>query len=274
MNPSRHDTTDQYGQTGVGSPPKNDGQRGVVFDPTEVKKRLHVVSEDQDGPSGKPEPTLQDLLDNIGDQRRFVGSLEHRVDQLQQAQQRHDQHFAANVREVVAEDITKTHQSLRSRVTWSLIIGVIAFVLGILGNIVGWSALTSAFSVKSEVVQVKQDLAAKADRTEVAKLSELLLSKADKSELKAIAAKADKSVVERLSDELKTKDGAHDQRLNDLATDLMSKADKAQVAKLAARLRSTRAQVNVLQKRVQDLQDAAQPPPAVNLQTDERPKTM
>ena len=263
MNGHRHSNTDPYGRTGVGLPPKDEGQKGVVFDLEEVRRRLKQ----------KSEPTTKDLAEALEVERAFSDSLDIGLGQVRRDLIAMDAHFSGNVREVVAEDLAAV-KPLSSRVTWGIAIGILAFILGLLGNIVGWSALTSASSAKDQVTQVKRELADKADRAEVTKLSAVLLTKADKSELKAIEAKADKSVVERLAAELENKGGAHDQRLNDLATDLMSKADKTAVAKIAARLRSTRAQVNVLQKRVQDLQDAAQPPPAAQPPAVDHPKTM
>jgi hypothetical protein len=229
-------------------------QRGQLIDLNEVRTRLKE----------KANPTVADVLEALDFERRHVDQLTVRILDLERDQITNNKHFNANVAEV-AKPIVAQATKVSSRKTARLlaVFGLILLVVCLLGY-------RSFQSVYSRVGEVQDSLALKADKAVVEQLTVQLATKANKSDLKVIEAKADRSVVERLVQEIKGADGVHDQRLNDLATDIMSKANKGDVDKLAARLRSTRSKVRSLEQRMKELA----PPPMVVVPSAALPKTM
>ncbi len=237
-------------------PPVSDpdeSRHGQVLDLQEMRRRL----------AEKKNPTVKDALEALSVERAQTDQLTIRVADLENDKLKDNKHFGANVSEV-AKPLIATAVQTSYRKIWS-----VAVVAGLVLLAVVTVGVWSHQALKSRVSLVEYGLTAKADQAQVDKIVSQLTTKADKSELKAIEAKADRSVVERLSQELKEKDGAHDARLNDLATDLMSKANQEEVEKLSARLRSTRSKIRSLEQRMKEFSTSVPAPaPAVP------PKTM
>ncbi len=240
---------------GVVSPKKDDDQRGVVIDLSEVRRRL---GEGQN-------PSIDDVLKALEIERQQVDQLIVRMSGVERTQQADAKHFRANVAEVVEPLVAKaTKKPLLMVVRFQVVIGLVLLAVCL-------SMYFSFKSVYSSVNAVSDYAATKASWQAVGLLETELAGKATKAELKVVQTKADQSVVERLAQELRAKDGNHDKRLIDLATDLMSKANKEDVDKLNARLRATRFKVRSLEVRMKEI---STPPPASAVEVDGRPKTM
>lgn len=226
----------------------DEGRHGQVIDLQEVRRRL----------AEKKDPTPKDFLEALNAERTQVDRLTVAMADAERDKLKDNKHFGANVSEVANPLIAAAIQTSYWKIFGvAVVVGLVLLALAMVGV---WSHQ----ALQSRVSRVEYGLTTKADQAQVDKLATQLATKAEKSELKAIEAKADRSVVERLSQELKDKDGAHDARLNDLATDLMSKANQDQVEKLSARLRSTRSKVRSLEQRMKEISaPSAVPVPVV-----------
>lgn len=240
---------------GVVKPPKQDDQKGVVIDLVEVRKRL----------AEKANPTPSDFLEALDAERAQVDLLTQKVDALENERGTDNKNFKADVTDIakpiVAQAIAASRRkTMRLQATF----GLIAVILCLFG-------IFSFKGVYRQVDELEVRVDSKASWEAVGNLYDELLTKATKAELKVVATKADKSVVERLADEIRSKDSTQDKQLTDLATDLMSKANKEDVDKLSARLRATRKKVRSLEQRMKDL--AVQPAGTSDV-PESRPKTM
>ncbi len=215
----------------------DEGRHGQLFDLQEMRRRL----------AEKKDPTTKDFLEALNAERTQVDRLTVQMANVERDKLKDNKHFGANVSEVANPLIAAAIQtSYRKIFGITVMVGLVLLAVAMIGV---WSHQ----ALQSRVSRVEYGLTIKADQAQVDKIVVQLTTKTDKSELKAIEAKADRSVVDRLSQELKDKDGVHDGRLNDLATDLMSKANQEQVDKLSARLRTTRSKVRSLEQRMKEL---------------------
>jgi hypothetical protein len=236
---SSHDprTTAPYGLDG--------SKDQEIIDLTEVRRRLQA----------QKEPTAQDFLDALALHGVHAESMERRVGQVERDLIAMDRHFGANVAEVVKPLITKALNEARY---WRHL-ALLAFGVLVVG-VFAVAAIFMASSTRTDLRSLRHDLSAKANQSQVEAISRELETKADKAEvskrLLAVELKADKSVVEQLARELQDADKDQGERVNDLATTLLSKADKAEVGKIASRLRATRYKLDRLERRFQDTQDA------------------
>jgi hypothetical protein len=226
-----------------------DPNKGQVIDLDEIKRRMK---------EGK-EPTVHDLLDAIGLERREVEAVGRRLEAVETEQSKDRKHFGANVREVITEEL-RDFASSRSKVAWALGLAIVGLVIGLVANIPGWSAFSDANLAKMEAASAKAAVGEKADRLELVKVKDQLTTKADKAEvnqklqdlqdeinlkadiktvLQAMGAKADKAEV--------------DNKLEGLTT----KADKAEVRKIASALRG---RAKKLEERMKVLEDKVEPP--------------
>ncbi|GEM_PF-5804862 len=218
-------------------PDPDDGRHGQIIDLQEVRRRL----------TEKKDPTVKDVLEVLNAERVQTDRLVVQIADLERDKLKDSKHFGANVSEVVAPLISKAIWTSYRKIFGVVVLASLALV------IVAMVGVWSHQALQLRVSRVESGLTTKANQAQVDKIVAQLTDKADKSELKVIEAKADRSVVERLTQELNSKDSVHDGRLNDLATDLMSKANKEDVDKLSARLRSTRSKVRSLEQRMKEL---------------------
>ncbi len=241
-----------------GMPPLSEddsGRHGQLIDLRQVRERLATKLKD---------PSIKDLVEALDAERLHTDRLTTRVGDLERDQLTDSKYFNNNVSEVARPIAARAVELLNAKmVRLMLFLGLALLLVVVIG---AWSYKT----MRSQVVQVQSDLLTKADKAQVDRVKELLHMKADRNQLNAIKLKADQSVVERLSQELRDKDGGHEDRISNLATDLMSKANKDDVLKLDARLRQTRFKVRSLEQRVKELT----PSPTVSPPSDTLPKTM
>lgn len=234
-------------------PDPDESRHGQLVDLQEVRRRLAEMKE----------PTPKDFLEALNAERAQVDRLTAQVQNIEQCQLVDSKHFGANVAEVVEPLVAKAAKKpLLMVVSVQVVLAAVLLATCV-------SMYFSFRSVNSSVNAVSDYAATKASWQAVGVFEDELATKATKTELKVVQTKADQSVVERLAQELRDNDGNHDNRLNDLATDLMAKANRQDVEKLSARLRATRSKVRSLEQRMKELAPTPDSAPSADL-----PKTM
>ena len=232
---------------------RDGSQRAQVFDLSTVRQRL---AESKD-------PSIQDVLEGIRAEKDLLDQTVGRVQKLETELSSNEKRFDDNVAEVAKPIVAQTTKDVFRKT-----VGLQA-VFGLLFVLVCLLAYNSFQSMHQQMGVIHTQMDHKASKQSVDNLIVELATKATKAELKVVETKAEQSVVERLSQELRDKDGIHENRLNDLATDLMAKANKQDVSKLSARLRATRNKVRSLEQRMKELTPLEKPS-----EVDGLPKTM
>jgi len=232
---------------------RDGSQSAQVFDLSTVRQRLD---------EGKDQ-SIQDVLEAIRVEKDLLDQTVGRVQKLEAEISANEKRFDNNVAEVAKPIVAQTTKDVFRKTVGVQAVFALLFVLVCL------LVYSSFQSVHQQLDTVHDQMDNKASEQAVEKLAVVLATKATKAELKVVETKAEQSVVERLSQELRDKDGIHENRLNDLATDLMAKANKQDVSKLSARLRATRNKVRSLEQRMKELAPLEKPS-----EVDGLPKTM